>query len=100
MTITLPFLVSLAAILGFILAYLKFSSERRIAERDAEVKEGIHKREHEQLKTDLIQANSKIVDLMVKVQQNEVNSAEIKTDIKHILAALTDIQKKLERECA
>jgi 5-bromo-4-chloroindolyl phosphate hydrolysis protein len=100
MTITIPMLAALAGIAGFILAYMKFGYDRRITEKEAEVKEGVHRREHEQLKTDLAEANAKIVDLMVKVQRNEVDSAEIKTDVKHILAALNDLTRKIdERAC-
>jgi len=93
-------LASFTAIAGFFLAYVTFRNDRKLADKDTEVREGIHRREHEQIKTDLSVANSKIMELAVKVQQSEVNSAEIKTDIKHILAALRDIQEKLDRECA
>jgi septal ring factor EnvC (AmiA/AmiB activator) len=95
MTITLQNLVSAAALLGVFFAYSQFKSQKR----EASVKEGVHKREHEQLTADLASAKARLDAIDHEVQSGKVDTAEIKTDIKHILAALKDIQKKLDREC-
>jgi len=96
MTISLQTLVSVSALFGLAIAFMQFREQKR----EAAVKEGIHRREHEQLTADLAAAKIRIDAIDHEVQSGKVDTAEIKTDIKHILAALTDIQKKLDRECA
>ena len=57
--------------------------------------EGKRQQEQRQLAQMLTEAQHKIAELEGRIQQSDVNMAEIKVEIKHISAAVERIEKKL-----
>ena len=87
-TLVLPWL-SLA--LGAIAIY-KFAESKRINA----MQEGRRQQEVEQLRKDLTSAHDKIRDLEKEHRCFDIDLAEVKSDVKHILVLLEKIEKRLE----
>lgn len=94
---TLGILANVAVVLGALFAF----SQLKDMKREATVKEGQRQQEHEQLKKDLDDAKTRIAKLETDSQDLQIDTTEIKTDVKHILKALANIEEKLDkqREC-
>jgi hypothetical protein len=75
-----------------IIAISRFYSDRR----DRAVEEGKMKGEIAQLRKDLDSANLNIRGLESNARCVDIDLAEVKSDVKHILDALERIERKLE----
>jgi septal ring factor EnvC (AmiA/AmiB activator) len=87
-TLVLPWL-SLA--LGVIAIY-KFAESKK----ERAMQEGRRHQEIEQLRKDLTNAHDKIRDLEKETRCFDLDLAEVKGDVKHILLVLEKIEKRLE----
>ena len=77
-----------------LIAILRFSDyKRQGAMMDGEKQARIH-----QLEKDVINAHDKIRDLEKQTRCFDLDMAEVKNDIKHILVSITKIEKMMEEK--
>ena len=88
----LQMLVSIGSLIGVFIAMWNVYRVKEAAMQD----EGKRQQEQRQLAQMLAEAQHKIAELEGRVQQSDVNMAEIKVEIKHISAAVQRIEKKLD----
>lgn len=91
---TLTMLASLAAIIGAMVAFSQLNTMKRNTQMD----EGKRRQEAEQIKRDLDDAKARLAHLEAESRESQIDIAEIKTDVKHILKALSVIEEKLDRQ--
>jgi len=94
--IDLSVLVNLGSLLGICLALYKVFKVKEAAMKA----DGAHVQQQVQLQSDVSGLKVKISELEVRVHQNDTDSSGYRTDIKHILDALSRIEDKLDRHIA
>lgn len=88
----LQMLVSIGSLVGVFIAIWNVYRIKEESMQD----EGKRQQEQRQLAQMLSDAQHKISELEGRIQQSDVNMAEIKVEIKHISAAVERIEKKLD----
>lgn len=83
---------TVVAILVGLSALVTFWTTRR----RAVLEEGKKAQEVEQLKRDLDRAHEKIRQIEIKLTSAEGDMRELKTDVKHILAAINRLEQKID----
>lgn len=96
MSLNLSTILAVASLLGTLIVIDRF----RIDKRTAAVNDGRKEQVNAQLHEDIIDLKKRVNILEERFNQNNIDLAEIKRDMKYVLEGLGKIEKKLDRECA
>jgi len=96
MSINLSTILAVASLLGTLIVIDRF----RIDKRTAAVNDGRKEQVNAQVHEDIIDLKKRVNILEERFNQNNIDLAEIKRDMKYVLEGLGKIEKKLDRECA
>jgi hypothetical protein len=96
MNINLSTILAIASLLGTLIVIDRF----RIDKRTAAVNDGRKEQVNAQVHEDIIDLKKRVNILKERFNQNNIDLAEIKRDMKYVLEGLGKIEKKLDRECA
>jgi hypothetical protein len=96
MNINLSTILAVASLLGTLIVIDRF----RIDKRTAAVNDGRKEQVNAQVHEDIIDLKKRVNILEERFNQNNIDLAEIKRDMKYVLEGLGKIEKKLDRECA
>ncbi|MPL59621.1 hypothetical protein SDC9_05175 [bioreactor metagenome] len=96
MSLNLSTILAVASLLGTLIVIDRF----RIDKRTAAVNDGRKEQVNAQVHEDIIDLKKRVNILEERFNQNNIDLAEIKRDMKYVLEGLGKIEKKLDRECA
>jgi hypothetical protein len=96
MSLNLSTILAVASLLGTLIVIDRF----RIDKRTAAVNDGRKEQVNAQVHEDIIDLKKRVNILKERFNQNNIDLAEIKRDMKYVLEGLGKIEKKLDRECA
>ncbi|MHB9152937.1 MAG: hypothetical protein ACYC2S_09790 [Spirochaetales bacterium] len=96
MSLNLSAVLAIASLLGTLIVIDRF----RIDKRTAAVNDGKKEQINAQVHDDIIDLKKRVNILEDRFNQNNIDLAEIKRDMKYVLEGLGKIEKKLDRECA
>lgn len=96
MNLNLTTILAVASLLGTLIVIDRF----RIDKRTAAVNDGRKEQVNAQVHEDIIDLKKRVNILEERFNQNNIDLAEIKRDMKYVLEGLGKIEKKLDRECA
>jgi hypothetical protein len=96
MSLNLSTILAVTSLLGTLIVIDRF----RIDKRTAAVNDGRKEQVNAQVHEDIIDLKKRVNILEERFNQNNIDLAEIKRDMKYVLEGLGKIEKKLDRECA
>lgn len=96
MSLNLSTILAIASLLGTLIVIDRF----RIDKRTVAVNDGKKEQISAQVHDDIVDLKKRVNILEDRFNQNNIDLAEIKRDMKYVLEGLGKIEKKLDRECA
>ena len=96
MNLNLSTILAIASLLGTLIVIDRFKIDKRTVAVNDGKKEQINAQVHD----DIVDLKKRVNILEDRFNQNNIDLAEIKRDMKYVLEGLGKIEKKLDRECA